>query len=193
MEPRIFVTSDTHFGHDRDFIYEPRGFSSVKESDFEIMSRWNEVVGPNDIVYLLGDLMLNNNLNGLGCLAGLNGHIKIILGNHDTDARIKLYHQLSTKTNGKIEVLGFADIIKYKKWRFYLSHHPTLTANYDDGEKSPRQHLINLFGHTHQKEKFYEGNPYMYHVGLDSHNCYPVLLDDVIQDIVNEVNKKGAF
>ena len=193
MEPRIFVTSDTHFGHDRDFIYEPRGFSSIEESDFTIMSRWNEVVGPNDIVYLLGDLMLNNNLNGLGCLAGLNGHIKIILGNHDTDARIKLYHQLSEKTNGKIEVLGFATIIKYKKWRFYLSHHPTLTANYDDGEKTPRQHLINLFGHTHQKEKFYEGNPYMYHVGLDSHNCYPVLLDDVIQDIVNEVNKKGAF
>lgn len=193
MEPRIFVTSDTHFGHDKEFLYGPRGFSSIEESDLEIMKRWNEVVGPDDVVYLLGDLMLNNNLNGLGCLAGLNGYIKIILGNHDTDTRIKLYHQLSEKTGGKIEVLGFADIIKYKKWRFYLSHHPTLTANYDDGEKTPRQHLINLFGHTHQKEKFYEGNPYMYHVGLDSHDCYPVLLDDVIQDILNEVNKKGAF
>ena len=65
MEPRIFLTSDTHFGHDRDFIYEPRGFLSVKESDEEIIRRWNSIVRPDDIVYLLGDVMLNDNDNGI--------------------------------------------------------------------------------------------------------------------------------
>ena len=28
----------------------------------------------------------------------------------------------------------------------------------------------------------------MYHVGVDSHNCYPVLLDDAITEINNEIN-----
>ena len=28
----------------------------------------------------------------------------------------------------------------------------------------------------------------MYHVGVDSHNCYPVLLDDAITEIKNEIN-----
>ena len=41
----------------------------------------------------------------------------------------------------------------------------------------------NLYGHTHQVVNFYEGNPAMYHVGVDSHNCYPVLLDDIITEI----------
>ena len=30
---KIFVTSDTHFGHDRGFLYEPRGFENIQEHD----------------------------------------------------------------------------------------------------------------------------------------------------------------
>ena len=190
---KIFLTSDTHFGHDRDFIYTPRGFSSVKESDEEIIKRWNSVVSPEDIVYLLGDVMLNDNENGINCLLQLNGRIRIIFGNHDTDRRIALYEDLERQTQGRIEVIGYATIIKHKKWSFYLSHHPTLTANSDDYEKTPRQHLVNLFGHTHQLELFYENNPYMYHVGLDSHKCYPVCIDDIIEDIKRRVYPESAF
>lgn len=45
---------------------------------------------------------------------------------------------------------------------------------------------LNLFDHTHQKDNFYEDNFFMYHVGIDSHNCYPVSLDTVIEDIKNK-------
>ena len=31
--------------------------------------------------------------------------------------------------------------------------------------------------------------PFMYHVGQDSHNCFPVLLDDAIQDMKNKVKE----
>ena len=44
----------------------------------------------------------------------------------------------------------------------------------------------NLFGHTHQHTNFYQDIPFMYHVGVDSHNCCPVLLDKAI----NDMNKK---
>ena len=178
---KIFITSDTHFGHDREFIYGPRGFKSVQEADAEIIRRWNEVVGPEDTVYHLGDVMLNDNENGMNCLRQLNGHIKLIRGNHDTNSRMKLYETLDN-----VEVLGWAEVIKHKKYSFYLSHHPTLTSNLDD--MSPLgMRMLNLFGHTHQQTKFHEGKPFMYHVGLDAHDCYPVLLDDVIEAMRAEV------
>ena len=50
-------------------------------------------------------------------------------------------------------------------------------------------HLINLFGHTHQQKQFYEDMPYMFHVGMDSNNCTPVLLDDAIQIMHDETAK----
>ena len=71
---------------------------------------------------------------------------------------------------------------KYRKYNFYLSHYPTLTANLDEGEPLKAK-VINLFAHTHQQSNFYMDNPAMYHVGVDSHNCYPVLLDTIIKDI----------
>ncbi len=119
--------------------------------------------------------MLGDNEYGINCLKQLNGHIKIIRGNHDTDTRWELY-----KTLPNVECLGWAEVIKYKKYHFYLSHHPTLTSNL---EKAPylRMHLIGLFGHTHQKNQFFQDIPYMFHAGLDSNECTPILLDDAIR------------
>lgn len=98
-------------------------------------------------------------------------------GNHDTNTRIVLYTEA-----GLIDE-GYVKIPKYKHYRFYLSHYPTVTAN---GEKSLREITLNLFGHTHQINNFYEDKIYMYHVGMDSHNCYPVSLDTVIEDMKNK-------
>lgn len=171
----IFLTSDTHFGHDREFIWGPRGFMSSQEHDETVIKNWNETVGSDDIVYHLGDLMLGDNAHGIECVKRLNGHIKLIRGNHDTDARWKLYETLPN-----VELIGWTDVIKYKKYQFYLSHHPTLTSNLD---KAPhlRMHLINLFGHTHQQTKFHDGIPFMFHVGLDSNGNKPISLDEAIE------------
>lgn len=180
---KIFLTSDTHFGHDREFLWGPRGFTNSQEHDEAVIKNWNETVGPDDIVYHLGDLMLGDNAHGIECVKRLNGHIKLIRGNHDTDARWKLYGTLPN-----VELLGWADVIKYKKYNFYLSHHPTMTSNL---EKAPhlRMHLINLYGHTHQMGKFYQDMPYMFHVGLDSNDNRPILLDDAIELMKEETKR----
>ena len=180
---KIFVTSDTHFGHDREFLWGPRGFMSHVEHDTEVIRRWNEVVTPDDIVYHLGDVMLGDNEYGISCLKQLNGHIKIIPGNHDTQTRLDLYRMCEN-----VEVLGYAEMLKYKKYSFYLSHHPTMTSNL---EKAPylRMHLINLYGHTHQQKEFYNDIPFMFHVGMDSNHCTPITLDDAIQKMKNETQK----
>ena len=150
------------------------------DHDAAVIKNWNSVVGPDDIVYHLGDVMLGDNTYGMNCLRQLNGTIYIIPGNHDTSTRIKLY-----KTLPNVEVLNLAEMIRHKKYNFYLSHHPTMTSNL---EKAPflRMHLINLFGHTHQNKQFYQDIPFMFHVGMDSNNCTPVLLDDAIEMMKRE-------
>lgn len=144
-----------------------------------MIANWNSVVSPDDIVYHLGDVMLNDNTHGMDCLRQLNGYIKLIRGNHDTDARIELYKSLPN-----IEVLGWAEVIKYKKYQFYLSHHPTLTSNLENAPYL-RMHLINLCGHRHTNNRFEDminGNV-IYHVEVDAHNNFPVKIDQIIDEL----------
>lgn len=177
---KIWLTSDTHFGHDREFIWGPRGFKSVWENDATIVKNWNDVVDIDDDVYHLGDVMLGNNELGIKRLKELKGKIHIIRGNHDTDTRLDLYDHCYNV----VEVVD-AKWLKIYGINFYMSHFPTFTSNL---EKSSRlsNHIINLYGHTHQKSNFYEQIPFMYHVGVDSHGCKPVLIEDIIKDIEAE-------
>lgn len=186
MDKKIWFTSDTHFGHIKDFLWNPRGFNSIEEHDEVVIKNWNELVNPEDEVYHLGDVMLNDNEHGLKCINRLNGKIHLIIGNHDTNTKIELYKQCPN-----IVSIDYAKEIKIGKNYFWLCHYPTITANYDDN-KPWAKHLINIYGHTHQTEKFYkvkeasEINPYMYCVCLDAHNNKPVELNEIIEDIKNQ-------
>ena len=183
----IFFTSDTHFGHGKSFLFEPRGFSSAEEMDEAIIENWNKTVPKNSIIYHLGDTMLNDNVHGLECFKRLNGQIFLIYGNHDSDARKNL---LFTELPGKMLGGWYAWRIKYGKLSIYMSHYPTLTSNYD--EKHFSQHILSLHGHTHQRTNWLDPkNPFLYHVGLDSHNNTPVHIDEVLADIRNRWNELG--
>ena len=75
--------------------------------------------------------------------------------------------------------------------KFLLSHYPTFTNScVNITNELNNKILINLYGHTHQNNNFYEDNPYMYHIGLDSHNCQPVSIDNIIKDISNKIKTK---
>ena len=175
----IYFTADLHIGHDKDFIWEERGFSSVEEHDKEILKRWNEVVKPEDTVYILGDLALGQNENEWdNVFYNLNGNIFFIQGNHDTNRRISIY-----QVRYIMNYIGAASFWKYKKKGFYLSHYPTLVTNGDD-----KKFLWNLSGHTHSKNKFEYGQYHVYNVAVDAHNCYPVSIEEIIKDIKNYNN-----
>ena len=175
---KIYFTSDLHFGHDRAFIYEPRGFTSVEEMNEEQLKRYNSIVNEEDEVYILGDLTLGPLEEGAKYLRQLHGKIHVVLGNHDSNRRTDFYKNLGWD-------ITYARVLKYKGYSFYLSHYPTLTSNLENGAPI-KQHMINLYGHTHQKKNFYMDIPYMYHVGVDSHECYPVEINTIIADILAE-------
>ena len=183
---KIFVTSDLHFNHDREFIWGARGFSSVQEMNETIIHRWNMVVSEEDDVYVLGDLCLGGagmNTENQKLIEQLNGRIHIILGNHDTPARVEMYRFCKNV----VEEPKYADMLRYRGYHFYLSHFPTMTANLE--KESLKQCTINLFAHTHQTTRFYQDIPFMYHVGQDSYNCFPVLLDDAIEEMKDKVRE----
>lgn len=178
----IYITSDLHFGHNKPFVYEARGFSSIEEHDEAIIQRWNDIITNDDDVYILGDLMLNNNDNGAKCLKRLNGNKFMVRGNHDTDKRMEIY---TGKDGLGIISMGDAGRLRYGGLTFYLSHFPTITGNNEPLKKT----MINLYGHTHQNTNFYEDRPYMYHVGMDSHDCHPVDIDTIIKEIWEKERK----
>lgn len=177
---KVWFTSDLHFGHDREFIWGPRGFKNVNEMNETIIKNWNEVVSPEDNVYVLGDLMLGDNEVGRKLLCELKGTIHVVFGNHDTLLRKEIYRGLYN-----VIERGYATQIEIDGWHFYLSHYPTMTCNLE--KEFSKRCLLNLYGHTHQKNNFYNGLPFCYHVGLDSHNNTPVSFEQVIEDITKEV------
>ena len=179
----IYFTSDLHFGHDREFIWGPRGFQSSFEHDETIIKNWNNLITEEDEVYILGDLILGDNAAGRKKLAQLRGKLHIIWGNHDTEPRKQIYSTL----HNVVQVHGYADILKYKGYTFYMSHFPTMTANLE--AESLKRGTLNLFGHTHQQTNFYQDIPMMYHVGVDSHNNTPVSIEQIIQDMNNKASE----
>lgn len=167
---KTLMTSDLHLAHDKSFIWGTRGFTDINQMNKVIVERFNSRVTEEDQVWILGDLTLGNLEDAEPLLKSLRGQIHVILGNHDTDRRRAFYESLGWDCQ-------YATLIKYNKWRFYLSHYPTLTQN--ENEVRP---LWNLHGHIHTKNIFC-GLYHCYNVCVDAHDCYPISLDEIIEDI----------
>ena len=178
---RVFICSDTHLGHNKDFLYAPRGFETIEQHNECIIQNWNSEITDDDIVYHLGDVVLGDIDAGMECLKRLKGQIKIIPGNHDTPAKIARYQELEN-----VEVLPLAYLLKYRKYMFYLSHYPTLCGNHD-ADKPLKARVINLCGHRHTDDAWEDWDKgLIYHVEMDAHNCCPVLLDEIIEALKEE-------
>ena len=176
---KIFITSDLHFDHDKEFIWGPRGYANVEEMNKEQLRKFNEKVQPEDDVYICGDLMLGGE-SGKSWLSQLNGKLHIVLGNHDTEAKAAFYRTLPQV----VEVV-YATMIKANGRHWYLSHYPTMTANFGKLDRQP----INLAGHTHSVNKWENINTGTYNIAVDAHNGYPVNIENIALDIKNFLAK----
>ena len=181
IKTMLYFISDTHFNHDKDFIYKPRGFNSIEESNNTIISNWNNIVTDEDEVYVLGDFILGDDEDFIRhTVLNLNGKINLVLGNHDTEKKVRLYNLLGITTK-------HADMIKIDKHNtFYLCHYLIIVTTFTGRKRKTKA----LFGHTHSKDKFYEDNPFMYNVTCDAHNCTPVSVDTIKQNILDKFEEE---
>ena len=190
----IYLTSDLHFGHNVAFIYEPRGFKSIEDMNETLIRNWNEDVTDDDDVYVLGDFFLGTDDEFvINTINRLHGKIHLILGNHDTDAKIALYKNCPKIVN-YIEQLDrhfpTSTEMIYNGRKYLLSHYKTFTAELTS---DPNTAVINLSGHVHQPEKFYRDMPFMYNVSVDAHENRLVSIDQIAEDIKNQMNKCFSF
>jgi len=107
---KVYFTSDTHFNHAKNFIFEARGYKSVQEHNDALIAKINEVVRPQDTLFHLGDFCLNitpTEFNEI--LARINcNNIAYIWGNHNSCIR-RYYEDVITTEYGKdIEVYPYA-------------------------------------------------------------------------------------
>lgn len=75
----IWVTGDHHFGHRNILEYCNRPYNNVAEMDAALIDNWNSVVGPDDMVYHLGDFCFEELKVARSIWAQLNGNIKMLL------------------------------------------------------------------------------------------------------------------
>jgi calcineurin-like phosphoesterase family protein len=137
----IWVIADTHFGHKNILTFTRKDgslirgavFKSIEQHDEILINNWNSLVRPQDHVYHLGDVVINRHF--LGLVKRLNGHKRLVRGNHDV-ARTKEF----------LEV-GFSEIYGVRVWpkhHLIFSHVPL----HPDSLSS--RGWINIHGHLHE-------------------------------------------
>lgn len=78
-----YFISDLHIGHVNMLSYDNRSFKDIETHDAIIMHNWNEAVGYDDDVYILGDISWLSPQKTIEYLRKLNGNKHLIIGNHD--------------------------------------------------------------------------------------------------------------
>ncbi|MEN2747248.1 metallophosphoesterase [Sphingomonas sp. T9W2] len=157
----IFFTGDTHFGDHRTINIHKRPFATVAEMDALLIERWNAIVGPDDIVWHLGDVA-RRPADVPSLLARLHGTKHLLRGNNDPDATLAAAGWASTGDYAEIDLDGH---------RLVLCHYPFRSWN------GQHKRAINLHGHSHGRLK---PMPRQFDVGVDVHDFAPIRLDALL-------------
>lgn len=80
----VWFTADLHLGHARIVELSHRPFSSIEEHDESLAKNWKSRVGPEDIIWVLGDIAIESKWrHALDIIGDLPGRKRLITGNHD--------------------------------------------------------------------------------------------------------------
>lgn len=175
---RVFVISDTHFGHENILDFENRrekmilpDNATIEDHDTELIERWNNTVNKNDLVYILGDFSFYKYDKTTEILNQLNGDKVLIEGNHD------MIYLENKKFNRSIykEISSYKEI-NYKGRGVIMCHYPISHFKHENKEENG---YIHLFGHIHSVP--FAMPKRSYNVGADVNDYTPVLLDIAIE------------
>lgn len=185
---KVFFTSDTHFYHTNIIDFCKRPFKEIEEMNETLIANWNKTVGPNDIIFHLGDFCLGDSEKWNRILDRLNGNIYLILGNHDLRNFRKSYEERFKSVTMQMN-------IEIQNQKICLNHYPFLC--YDGSYNGDWQ----LFGHVHTNKNNTSNDarrleilfPTQYDVGVDNNNFTPIsfavlkkVMEEQIQQSIKE-------
>ena len=155
----MFFTSDLHLGHVNIMKYgRSHFFRDLDHMREGITHNWNDMVSPQDTVYVLGDVVMGPRADNLPHLARLNGRKIMVLGNHDyphpcnpekvrgkwTDVYAQYFESMHTQLE-----------IEIAEQNVLLSHFPAEGDHTDEeryGEYRPSYDGWIIHGHLHTEE-----------------------------------------
>lgn len=179
-----YFISDLHFGHVNCLAFDNRPFVDILSHDKHLITQWNNVVGIDDDVYILGDISWYSSTTTIEIFKQLNGNKHLIVGNHDK-------HLLK---NQELRNL-FVEITDYKE--LYIDHDKSVILCHYPMPcfKNHYYGWYHLYGHVHssfewnmmnnikrQMDELYDKDCFMWNVGamMPYMNYTPRTLEQII-------------
>jgi calcineurin-like phosphoesterase family protein len=170
---KTWITSDTHWGHQNIMKFCPesraRFNGDLAYMNEAMVQEWNELIAPEDLVYILGDVAFMSGSEAGRTVARLNGTKILIEGNHDrktlNDATFRkcfkeVHQYLRLVYNGTVVV---------------MSHYPFL--EWDQMHRGS----VHFYGHLHGGKTGMEKYR-MQDVGMDATGKIAISMDYVVSE-----------
>lgn len=199
----IYFTSDQHYWHNNVIRYCIRPHESVEQMNEDMVLKWNNIVRPEDTVYVLGDFSLAFRAVEV-YPKRLMGNKILVPGNHDF---CHSFHKKSRSQENREKWIqkyvdnGFTVLPEQTTLdvpglaTFNMCHHP-YAGPYEienGGDKYEKWRPVDdgrilLCGHVHEKwhTRRSPKGTLMINVGVDVNGFVPVSIDQIAEIIARE-------
>lgn len=169
---RIWVISDTHFGHKKmeEYCGRPKNFEE------KIIKNLHRLIKPSDLLIHLGDFCIGKNKEWHNTVLGpLDCKKWLILGNHDKKSK-------SFYLNNGWDFVGEYIVGHWFGEYILFSHKPQWQSDFSFS--------LNIFGHFHNNSTESQERHLKERIGKASHSCFvlehhyePKLLKSIIKRV----------
>lgn len=165
----IYFTSDLHFYHSNVLRFANRPFQEVEEMNRALIQNWNTWVGPEDEVYILGDVTMRGPEKAMEAVRQLNGRKYLVRGNHDG------FVDRSSFDVSLFEWVRDYYELSWQGQKWILFHYPISEWN------GCLRGTVHLHGHQHNHMDYNLQNRARgirrFDVGVDANNMRPVSVE----------------
>jgi calcineurin-like phosphoesterase family protein len=194
----ILFCSDTHFGHNKEFLYHPRGFTSSEEHDTWIQEQIDGI-HPDSLLIHVGDVGLSCGADRIqDFMLTFPCETLIVWGNHNSGVS-QLYKQnlpvgfencelYPMKLTPNITLMGYEFLLDIDHERFFCRHMAPLIW----GDQNKKRNCI--IGHSHgnliQANPDQSGFGKMLDVGVENAKKYNNTAFFKLGEVVGIMNNK---
>lgn len=169
---KVYVTADLHFGHSNIKKFCPvtraRFSEDTDQMNEQMIKEWNEIVEPDDTVYILGDVAFMAAYKAAMLLKRMNGNKILIEGNHDHKAlKDANFHKCFTEVHKYLEIV-------HNGTKVCMFHYPIAEWN------QMHRGSVHLHGHLHGNPNGLDGYRAL-DVGMDATGWIVLEMDDAVR------------
>lgn len=168
-----FITSDCHLGHRNIIKLNPQyrqQFASIEEMNEHYINEWNNTVNDDDLIYILGDIVLCNPPIGIKLVSQLKGQKFLIVGNHDKP--LLKYPEFRDLF---IKIVDYYEVV-HNNVKVVMSHYPIFDWN------GAHRGSVMFHGHRHGYPVPFTGR--LKDVGVDSTGKLLSNFDDLVNEML---------